>query len=100
MSIDLNVERPITFNRAARYLPRSSRPNQSTWWRWWRHGVRGIQLETVLIGGRRYTTREAVLRFAAALTSITDSSPPTSFSPGRIPVPSNVEAALDQAGIK
>lgn len=64
--IDVSVERPITFNEAARYLPEDRRPNFSTWWRWSTAGVRGVRLETILIGGRRYTTAQAVERFIAS----------------------------------
>jgi hypothetical protein len=35
----------------------------ATCWRWALRGVRGRRLETFLIGGRRYTSREAVDRF-------------------------------------
>lgn len=69
MSINLSSEKPITFGRAARLLPKSSRPSYATWWRWWRRGIRGVHLETVLIGGKRYTTVEAMQRFVAALSA-------------------------------
>ena len=68
MSIDLTRERPISFNEAAKYLPRGYRPHLSTWWRWHKHGIKGVRLETVVLGGRRYTTAEAVQRFASALS--------------------------------
>jgi hypothetical protein len=32
-------------------------------------GVRGVRLETVMMGGRRYTSAEAVERFFARLTA-------------------------------
>jgi len=69
MTIDLGAEAPITFNQAARFLPEDCRPAMSTWWRWWRRGVRGIRLRTLVIGGRRYTTRAAVEEFAGKLTA-------------------------------
>jgi hypothetical protein len=43
------------------------RPNLSTIWRWRNRGVRGHRLETILVGGRRYTSREAITRFLAAI---------------------------------
>ena len=79
--IDLTQERPLTFNEAAAFLPSGSRPNHSTWWRWWRHGVRGARLETVLVGGRRFTTAEAVLRFIAATTFAAPGELPPSRTP-------------------
>jgi hypothetical protein len=43
------------------------RPHRSTAIRWADRGVRGSRLETVTIGGRRYTSREALTRFIARL---------------------------------
>lgn len=45
------------------------RPHPTTVGRWATRGVRGIRLETVRIGGRLYTSAEAVQRFVAALTA-------------------------------
>jgi len=41
------------------------RPHSSTWYRWWHDGVKGVKLETVKLGGQRYTTLAAVRRFIA-----------------------------------
>ena len=75
MSIDLGRERPISFNEASKFLPNDYRPHASTWWRWWRVGLKNgkqrIHLETVVLGNRRFTTAEAVQRFAAALREST-----------------------------
>ena len=70
--IDCQKERLITFNEAARFLPKSSRPNASTWWRWYARGWHGIRLETVRAGKRRLTSAAAVQRFLAAVTAIED----------------------------
>jgi len=67
--IDLKHETLLTFNQAAKLLPSGSRPSASTWWRWSQRGVKGQRLETVCIGGRRYTTREALARFTDALSN-------------------------------
>ena len=83
MSIDLEKEQLITFGQAARLLPKSSRPTYVTWWRWWRHGVRGVKLETVLIGGKRLTSRPAMQRFADALSARHADSFPAGCSPLR-----------------
>jgi hypothetical protein len=72
MSIDLQHERLITFREAAAYLPAGHAPRPSTWWRWWHEGRNNVRLETLVVGGRRYTSAEAVARFAAALTEQTD----------------------------
>lgn len=69
MQISLSTERLLTFDEAAELLPPARRPSHATWWRWYRHGIQGIKLATVLVGGRRYTTAEAVKRFALQTTS-------------------------------
>lgn len=75
--LDLRQETLITFEEAAQLLPVDTQPNVSTWWRWARQGIRGRLLETVKVGGRRYTTQEAVLRFVEALTAADPYSPTT-----------------------
>jgi hypothetical protein len=65
--IDLDKEKGMTLTSAARSLPKP--PHISTVWRWVKFGVRGTKLETVVVGGRRYTTREALTRFIAATTA-------------------------------
>lgn len=43
-----------------------------TTWRWARKGVKGIKLETVNIGGRRYSSLEAFGRFVDRTTAAAD----------------------------
>lgn len=59
--IDLASEQVIPLTQAARLLP--SRPSTATLWRWMQKGARGRKLETCIIGGRRYTSVEALQRF-------------------------------------
>jgi hypothetical protein len=40
----------------------------STVFRWHQRGVRGIKLETILMGGGRFTSVEALIRFCDATT--------------------------------
>ena len=47
----------------------SNRPHKSTVWRWIQRGCRGVRLATVLIGGRRYTSKEAIADFVAGTTA-------------------------------
>lgn len=54
----------ISMTEAARMIP--GRPTTATVWRWTTRGVAGIKLESLKIGGRRLTSREAVERFMAA----------------------------------
>lgn len=46
---------------AAKHIP--GRPHRATIERWRTRGVRGRRLETTLIGGRRYTSLEAIADF-------------------------------------
>ena len=62
--IDLRTERLITLTEAAKILPR--KPCVATLWRWRNAGVRGRRLESVVVGGRIYTSAEALQRFALA----------------------------------
>jgi hypothetical protein len=45
--------------------------------RWADRGVRGFRLETVTIGGRRYTSREALARFIARLNGPRSANDPS-----------------------
>jgi Protein of unknown function (DUF1580) len=59
--IDIATERLLSFTQAAKALP--GRVHLSTIHRWRLGGVRGIKLESVLIGGKRLTSAEALQRF-------------------------------------
>ena len=61
MSTELLTETLVSLAKAAREeVP--TRPHHSTVWRWSKKGIKGVKLETVVIGGFTYTTREAVAR--------------------------------------
>jgi hypothetical protein len=80
---DLNridgVHLQITLPEAAR-LPQlqynGRGPNLATVWRWSDRGVRGVKLETWMVGGRKVTTPAAVDRFLAALSAPAAVAPP------------------------
>jgi hypothetical protein len=78
MPIDLSTEPLLTFSQAAKLLPVDRRPSYSTFWRWWRKGIRGIKLRTHCAGGRRYTTESAMRQFIDALSSSPSQSKATS----------------------
>lgn len=80
--IDFATEDLITFGQAAEMLPGRSdrRTSPSTIWRWAKVGCKAsdgtlVKLETVRIGGRFCTSREAVLRFIAATNDQAEASP-------------------------
>jgi hypothetical protein len=82
--IDLANETTISLTQAARLLPRGrgDRPvTLSCLLRWIRYGARSpsgelVRLEAIRLGGRWVTSREALQRFAEALTPrLGDTSP-------------------------
>jgi hypothetical protein len=62
MSVDLLSETRISLNE----LAREQNVALSTCWRWCLRGIKGHTLESIAIGGRKFTTREAFARFIAA----------------------------------
>ena len=66
MSINHEVETLIPFNAARTAFPGGRKIALQTLHRWRLHGIRGVKLETILVGGLRYTSRESISRFLAA----------------------------------
>ena len=62
--IDHLTETLVNFQHAGRHIP--GNPALCTLHRWRLSGVRGTKLETLLVGGIRYTSTEAIARFIAA----------------------------------
>lgn len=73
----LTGETVIPINQAPKHYP-YRRPNLSTVYRHFNRGCRGIRLETFVVGGRRYTTVEAIARFIERTTA---NSPGASVPP-------------------
>ncbi|MDZ4779591.1 MAG: DUF1580 domain-containing protein [Planctomycetia bacterium] len=61
MAIDFSAETPLSIAEAAAIIP--GRPSLASVWRWVLKGVRGNQLESLMIAGRRFTSHEAIDRF-------------------------------------
>lgn len=59
--LDLLTEDTITLNEACKELP--GNPHVSTLWRWKDRGVDGVKLETIKIGTKHFTSRQALTRF-------------------------------------
>ncbi len=72
--IDFNTEELLSFAQATKEVP--TRPAIGTVNRWGDKGVRGVRLETILIGGLRYTSKEALRRFFERITAAADGEPP------------------------
>ena len=66
MAIDPLAEDLVPLSKIANSLPK--RPSPASLWRWHRKGINGVRLETVLVGGRRYTTHSAWATFIRART--------------------------------
>ncbi len=64
MVVDLLDENRVSMTELARQLGVTI----PTIWRWRQRGVRGVRLETFMLGGRRFTTQEAHRRFVEATT--------------------------------
>jgi hypothetical protein len=67
--IDIESEQLRLLAKASVDVP--GHPHVSTLMRWALRGVKGIKLETVVVGGRRFTSREAIQRFVSRLNSPT-----------------------------
>ena len=102
--IDLRIEQLRLLSKAAADVP--GRPHSSTLMRWWRRGVKGVKLETVVVGGRRFTSIEAIQRFIEALSAphSTQGSPVRQLSHRQIALADHrrstqIDEELDAAGI-
>ena len=71
--IDLSTEEIVPLADAPAKYP-YGRPHRATVYRHSLNGVRGVRLETILIGGRRFTSTEAVHRFVRQLNDRGQSS--------------------------
>jgi hypothetical protein len=75
--IDSVSEQLITLPQAARLVPsEGGSVTLQTLYRWTTHGIRNIKLEYIQAGGKRCTSREAMARFFARLTSREITIPP------------------------
>ena len=101
VAIDLTHEKLITLGTAAHTLP-GGPVHVSTIHRWRMKGARGIKLETVLRGGVRFTSPEALERFFAATTARAAGEPaptPQVTLKQRNAAFQKAESILDQARI-
>lgn len=88
----------LTLSQAARTLP--GQPHLSTLHRWRLRGVRGVKLQTRLVGGRRYTTSVWLQQFIEATTAAADGTPvPTRTNKQRESSVQQAERELAEAGI-
>lgn len=81
MSIDVQSEKLLTLAECREAFPGGKRLSLATLHRWRLNGVRGTRLETVLVGGMRYTSREAIARFIERQNA--DESPAPTITPAQ-----------------
>jgi hypothetical protein len=95
----INVERETLrlLTKAVADIP--GRPHSSTILRWALRGVKGVRLETIVVGGRRFTSVEAIGRFILRL-----SEPPvphnSTADSEQGEKAARIDSKLDQAGFK
>ena len=77
--IDIANETVIPIAEAPHQIP--GRPSLATVWRWVLCGTRAGKLESVLIGGRRFTSLESIQRFARQSTAAADGDTPPARTP-------------------
>ena len=100
--IDLATESLLTFGQASKLFP--TRPHAATFWRWHKHGLKDqrgdvVRLEIARVGGRVYTSREALQRFSERLSG-GDTATSTVRTPGqRRRASERAARELEKAGI-
>lgn len=95
MPIDIDSEELIPLRKACEHIP--GRPHISCVYRWMSR--KSGPLETVLVGGRRWTSVEAIERFIAACNP-SQRSTPAVVSKRRKAQIAAAGAELDRAGIR
>ena len=72
--IDITNENLLPFRDVPAWTKQhlGNRVHPSTIQRWRLRGARGVKLETLLVGGTRYTSAEALSRFIFATTAAAD----------------------------
>lgn len=97
--IDIQTETLVPVNKIPSHFP--GRPHLATCWRFIQRGCRGVKLETVLCGGKRFTSLEALQTFVERTTLAADGDSPAiaSTPSARRKAHERACAELDAAGI-
>ena len=98
--IDIFHETPIPIGQIGEVLG-ITQPHPGTVFRWITKGLRGgIKLETSMVGGRRYTTHEALQRFIERTTTrAAGVSAPPQTAKQRQRALDDADSVLKKAGI-
>jgi hypothetical protein len=95
--IDWQAEDLMTMTQASKEIP--GRPALSTLWRWANKGCRGIKLDTLMVGGTRYTSTRAVQQFFEAITRASAETPDGDAGQSRQRVIAYAELECQRHGI-
>jgi hypothetical protein len=98
MAICTETETLIPFNAAREAFPGGKRLALQTLHRWRLNGVRGTRLETILIGGSRFTSAEAIQRFIAEQNKV-EAPEPAITGKQRLKMAETANRLLAEAGI-
>ena len=109
VGIDIDREQLLPLSEAAKLIPsaKGKHLHPASVWRWVRKGVvapdgRRVKLDSAKVGGRWYTSREAVQRFLEALTQqfeVSAAPSPPRTSGQRQRASDRAAERLDKAGI-
>lgn len=88
----LREDQPMSLPDAAEFLGKltGQKPHVSTLWRWCLKGCKGVKLESICIGGKRFVTATAIENFIEASTTATPGQPmqaPAPNAPAAPPTP-------------
>jgi hypothetical protein len=91
---DLRDDTPLSLLDAAALLGTftGKKPHVSTLWRWCLKGCKGVVLESICIGGKRFVTAAAIERFIEASTAARPGQ--TAEEPAAAPPPPHAKPLL------
>ena len=101
MAIQVGEDELLTLAQAAKRLPlrnNGKRPHVAALYRWTSSGCSGVVLETIQLGGQRYTSVGALQRFAESLTRLARPARASAAASRRSSVPADVERAEAEVG--
>jgi hypothetical protein len=99
MGIVLASESVFPLAESPRHVPArrgGKRLHQSTAFRWAKHGLRGVRLETIRVGGTLCTSAEALQRFFDALSA----APVGHVATGRAAAVTTAGRSAETAGLE
>ncbi len=103
--IDISTEKLVTPTEITKHVPRrraGKKCNVATVYRWMQIGIHGIRLESLVCGGSKCSSIEALQRFFDALTAQADGQPveqPPRITKSRQKQIEAAEKRLEKAGV-